>query len=109
MNRHLGQLQLGKIWLFAVVGYGRHGRRKETGKALFVEIIPYNSAGVISRDYTGGYTFDRSYTEQINISAWIHVSQLCTLLHAPKGSDKTAIYNETRIKFVPIAKAFVED
>jgi hypothetical protein len=109
MNRTLGQLKLGKIWLFACVGHSRLGRSETAGQELFVEVKPYDDTGVISRDYTGGYTFARSATEQINNTVWIHVSQLCTHLFAPKGSDKTTRYNETKIKFVSIAKAFVED
>ena len=108
MHRKLSHLRIGKVWLFACVGYSRLGRRKELGKELFVQIIPFRKNGVISRDYTGGYTFRKSATE-VDRTTWVHVSHLCTLLFAPKGSDKTPNYNNNRLKFVPIAKAFVED
>ena len=108
VNRNLGHLRLGKVWLFACVGYGRFGRRKNVGQELFVQIIPFRAGGVISRDYTGGYTYQKR-AMALDHTIWVHVSQLCTLLFAPKGSDKTPAYNYNRIKFVPVAKAFVEN
>lgn len=104
-----GLLRVGKMSFFAVVGYREDGCVGEQGRTLFVQVRPFDAAGVISQDSCGGYTYRPEALKSVKTKKWIHASMLCTYMFKPKGTERSEAERALTVKIVPVAKAFVQD
>ena len=107
--RHDGKMHVGKLYVYAVVGYREDGEDEEEGRTLFVQIRPYADDGIVKRDVTGSYTIKRKATKSERRKLWVHGSRLCMYMFKPKGTDKSPAERRKYVKLIPVAKAFVHD
>jgi hypothetical protein len=107
--RNDGLFRVGKMYMFAVLGYREDGIAIEEGRTLFVQVRPFDAAGVLGQDSCGGYTFRTSALKSVREKVWVHASKLCTYMYKPKGSEKSIAERALTTKIIPVAKAFVRD
>jgi hypothetical protein len=106
---HDGTLRIGKIYLYAVVGYRADGEAVEEGQTLFVQTRPFHPNGMLARDSCGAYTFKTDALTSVRRKCWIHASRMCTYMFKPKGTDRTDEERRMSVKIVPVATAFARD
>jgi hypothetical protein len=106
-----GKMHVGKIKVFAVVGYRDIREDSEQGRTVFVQIRPYADDGVVKIDSCGCYTFTKEATNSVRRKGWVHISQMSTYMYQPKMSEIPLSARRTHpyVKVVPVAKAFVRD
>ena len=107
--RYNGNLRVGEICLYAVVGYREDGEHEETGRSLFVQIRPFAADGVLRQDSCGGYTFRTDALTSVREKCWVHASRMCTYMFKPAGTERTQEERDLSMKIVPVAKAFLQD
>ena len=107
--RYDGNLRVGIIYLYAVVGHREDGEDEETGRSLFVQARPFAADGVLRQDSCGGYTFRTDALKSVREKCWIHVSRMCTYMFMPPGTERTQEDRDISMKVVPVAKAFQQD
>lgn len=109
LDRLDGKMHIGKIKVFAVLGYREVRADVEQGRMVLVHIRPYADEGIVSVDSCGGYKFKREATESVERKEWVHISKMCTYMFQPYGSDMSTSERRKYVKVIPVAKAFVRD
>ena len=102
-------MHVGKINIFAVIGYKQVRTNEEQGRTIFIQIRPYEDSGIVATDSCGGYTFTTEATQCVRRKVWVHVTRMCTYMFQPPGTDKSMAERKAFKKVVPVAKAFVRD